>query len=95
MGSVQVKEILDRLEDMAREMEKVQRDLEDYHKKMKHSIDTLEQEGLPKEYVETFRSEHVEKLSRYFNGLAEHMEQEAIPYTKQVITKTSDLLNTM
>lgn len=93
--SVPIRELLERLEKMASEMEKTQRDLAEYHGKMKHTIDVLEQEGLPKEYIIKFREEHLEKLSRYFDGLSSHMEQEAIPYTKNVIVKTSELLNSM
>ena len=93
--SIQIREILDRLEKMASEMEIIQREMHEYHGKMKHTIDVLENEGLPQEYIRNFREEHVEKLSRYFDGLSEHMEQEAIPYTRRVIEKTSALLDTM
>ena len=93
MNGFQVKEILDRLGEMDNRMKKMCDDLREYHGKMKGLIDRLEDEGLPREFISRFRNDHLEKISRYFDGLSKHLADEAIPYTKKVIKKTDELLS--
>lgn len=95
MAQIPVREILERLEFMRNEMQRMQGELHTYHQKMQQTIDRLEHEGLPQEYIQKFREEHLNKLTSYFNGLSEHMERESIPYTNKVIDKTEQLLQSM
>ena len=95
MNSPQVQELLHNLEKMLQHQESLQRELSDYHRKMKDTIELLEREGLPMEFVVKFREEHEQKLSHYFDGLGRHLETESMPYTKHVIDKTAELLQAM
>ena len=95
MSSFRVKDIIERLERMEREMHELQQGLHDYHGKMKQTVEELKRDGLPTEFTDTFETEHVERLSHYFNGLATYLEEESIPYTRQVSLKTQELAQSM
>ena len=95
MHSPQIQELLHNLEKMLQHQEKLQRELSDYHNNMKSTIDLLEREGLPMEFVRKFRDEHEQKLSNYFDSLGTHLEQESMMYTKHVIDKMADALSAM
>ncbi len=95
MNSMQIRDVLDRLEFMRSEMSRMHSELGEYHSNMKNTIDRLEAEGLPQEFVSRFREDHIDKLSRYFDGLSEHIERESIPYTQKVIEKTNELLSSI
>jgi len=93
MSSFNLSDVVQRLEKMASTLEQLKNELKDYHGNMKSQIDSLEQEGLPREFINRFREDHLEDISRYFNGLGDHIEQKSLPYTREVIHETEELAN--
>ncbi|MFT6753795.1 MAG: hypothetical protein ACJA2O_003991 [Candidatus Azotimanducaceae bacterium] len=90
------------VEDMVRSTETLQRDIKnfasdirEFESNFKATLERLEKDGLPKEFVENFRNKQMSQVTKQISSIGRFLENETLRYiiqVKQKITRLRDVI---